>query len=158
MSPKRPGEGLSAAWNRCDLRRTGPCATSPSVQRLGPYDALEPLGRGGMAVVFRARHRDTGEIVAVKTLPAPRENLIRSLRREVHALSRIQHPGVVRNAIQLAEPRIGKSDALRQALCGLVGHPDPKVRLQLALTLGESQSAAAGLAQVGQASLPRRRS
>ena len=55
-----------------------------------------------------------------------------------------EHPGVVRNAILLAEPRIGESDALLQALAALADHPDPKVKLQLALTLGESKAPAAG--------------
>jgi putative membrane-bound dehydrogenase-like protein len=55
-----------------------------------------------------------------------------------------EHPGVVRNAILLAEPRIAESDALLQALAALTDHPDSKVKLQLALTLGESKAPLAG--------------
>ncbi|HEX2475179.1 MAG TPA: neutral/alkaline non-lysosomal ceramidase N-terminal domain-containing protein [Lacipirellulaceae bacterium] len=55
-----------------------------------------------------------------------------------------EHPGVVRNAILLAEPRIAVSDALLQALAALADHPDLKVKLQLALTLGESKAPVAG--------------
>jgi putative heme-binding domain-containing protein len=55
-----------------------------------------------------------------------------------------EHPGVLRNAILLAEPRIAESDALLQALAALTDHSDPKVKLQLALTLGESKSSVAG--------------
>jgi putative heme-binding domain-containing protein len=57
-----------------------------------------------------------------------------------------KHPAVVRNAILLAEPRIGESDALLQALCQLVDMPDAKAKLQLALSLGESNAPAAGAA------------
>jgi putative membrane-bound dehydrogenase-like protein len=55
-----------------------------------------------------------------------------------------EHPGVVRNAILLAEPRIAENDELLQALAALADHPDSKVKLQLALTLGESKATAAG--------------
>ncbi len=55
-----------------------------------------------------------------------------------------EHPGVVRNAILLTEPRIGESDALLQTLAALADHPDVKVKLQLALTLGESKAPATG--------------
>jgi putative membrane-bound dehydrogenase-like protein len=63
----------------------------------------------------------------------------------LHALGD-EHPGVVRNAILLAEPRVASSDALLPALIALVRHRDAKVRLQLALTLGESTAPAAGTA------------
>src|SRR5687768_16219903 len=63
---------------------------------LGPYEILAPLGRGGMGVVYRARHRDTGQLAAVKTVRVPDESLLSSIRREIHALARIHHPGIVR--------------------------------------------------------------
>jgi putative membrane-bound dehydrogenase-like protein len=56
------------------------------------------------------------------------------------------HSGVVRNAIVLAEPRVAKNRRLLAALVALVDHPDAKVRLQLALALGESLDPAAGAA------------
>jgi putative heme-binding domain-containing protein len=55
-----------------------------------------------------------------------------------------EHPGVVRNAILLAETRIAESDSVLRAVVALVDHPDAKVKLQLALTLGESTSPVAG--------------
>jgi serine/threonine protein kinase len=63
---------------------------------LGNYRLVEELGRGGMGVVYRAEHVETGEPCAIKTVRVPDEGMLQSLRREIHALSRVTHPGVVR--------------------------------------------------------------
>ena len=39
-------------------------------QRLGVYELIEPIGRGGMGIVFRAEHSKLGKEFAVKVLPA----------------------------------------------------------------------------------------
>ncbi len=65
-------------------------------ETIGPYRILEPLGQGGMGVVFRAEHGTTGERVALKTVQVPRESLLSSIRREIHTLARLRHPGIVR--------------------------------------------------------------
>jgi predicted ATPase len=62
---------------------------------IGPYRILEALGRGGMGVVYRGEHVQTGQPAAVKTVRLPREGLLQSIRREIHALARIRHPGIV---------------------------------------------------------------
>jgi putative membrane-bound dehydrogenase-like protein len=54
------------------------------------------------------------------------------------------HPGVRANALRLAETR--GTPAIIAAAVALTGDPDPKVRLQLACTLGEWEAAAAGTA------------
>jgi serine/threonine protein kinase/tetratricopeptide (TPR) repeat protein len=63
---------------------------------VGPYQLMGTLGRGGMGVVYRARDVRTGTAAAVKTVPSPDERLVHGLRREIAALSRLHHPGVVR--------------------------------------------------------------
>ncbi|HEX8705404.1 MAG TPA: AAA family ATPase, partial [Myxococcaceae bacterium] len=54
------------------------------------------LGRGGMGVVYLGEDAETGQAVALKTVLGVAEPLLASLRREIHALSRLRHPGVVR--------------------------------------------------------------
>ncbi len=63
---------------------------------IGPYQILARLGEGGVGVVYRARHRDTGQEVACKTVRATRMPHLSSVRREIRALQRLQHPGIVR--------------------------------------------------------------
>src|SRR5689334_16470371 len=71
-------------------------APATSSDRIGPYVLLDVLGEGGMGVVYRARHATSTEPVALKTIRLPREHLLANLRREIHALGRLRHPGVVR--------------------------------------------------------------
>jgi serine/threonine protein kinase/predicted ATPase len=63
---------------------------------LGPYRIHGVVGHGGMGVVYRARHETTGEAVAVKTVMAQTQALLQRIRREMHALGRLRHPGLVR--------------------------------------------------------------
>ncbi|MCL4205064.1 MAG: c-type cytochrome [Pirellulaceae bacterium] len=56
------------------------------------------------------------------------------------------HFAVRTHALQLAERWLGEPSSLDQPIFALVNDPDPRVRLQLALTLGEMRSAAATVA------------
>ncbi|MFC1853738.1 tetratricopeptide repeat protein, partial [candidate division CSSED10-310 bacterium] len=60
------------------------------------YQILEPLGQGGMGVVYRGQHQETGEIVALKTIRGVTETQVHSIRREIRALARIRHQGIIR--------------------------------------------------------------
>ena len=62
------------------------------------YLLEEPIGRGGMAHVFAARHQLTGKRVAVKWLRpefARDEKAARRFVREARAIGSIDHPNVV---------------------------------------------------------------
>jgi serine/threonine protein kinase len=68
-------------------------------QRVGPFVILSAIGRGGIGTVYRARHQETGALVAVKVLgPAPAVDAVaaRRLAREYEVLRGLDHPNVVR--------------------------------------------------------------
>ncbi|TWT95206.1 Serine/threonine-protein kinase PknB [Botrimarina colliarenosi] len=66
---------------------------------LGPYTLGTPLGKGGMGAVYRARHRETGDEVAVKIL-SPRLAVAEGFRDrfegEIESLKALRHAGIVR--------------------------------------------------------------
>src|SRR4029434_8878022 len=65
-------------------------------QDIGPYRISGVLGHGTAGAVYRAQHRRTGRRVALKTVRALWPGALPSLRREIHALAKIRHPGIVR--------------------------------------------------------------
>jgi serine/threonine protein kinase/tetratricopeptide (TPR) repeat protein len=64
--------------------------------RIGPFEIVGMLGEGGMGVVYGAIDPATSTRVALKTVSSVELPLLASLRREVHALRRLTHPGIVR--------------------------------------------------------------
>jgi len=65
---------------------------------LGSYKVLEQIGRGGMAVIYRARHPSEDRFVALKIV-APHlsddPNFEERFRREAEMLKRLKHPHIV---------------------------------------------------------------
>jgi eukaryotic-like serine/threonine-protein kinase len=80
--------------------RSGPAQRSQLLvrppQRLGPFEILDTIGSGGMAIVRVGRHAETGEIVAIKQVSDVSARRVAALRREIHTLGRLSHPGVIR--------------------------------------------------------------
>ena len=76
----------------------------PAANRLGDYELLHELGRGGFGVVYEARHLQRHDRVALKTLPTGLEDSASSLnnaerlhkfRQEFRKLSEVNHPHLV---------------------------------------------------------------
>jgi tetratricopeptide (TPR) repeat protein/tRNA A-37 threonylcarbamoyl transferase component Bud32 len=70
----------------------------PARHRLQPgFEILEEIGRGGMAVVYKARQAGLNRFVALKMIYAttPSETLAR-FRREAETVARLDHPNIVR--------------------------------------------------------------
>ncbi len=66
--------------------------------RLGHYEILEEIGRGGMGVIYRARQQHSRRIVAVKRILSHQVNLHETLvrfRREAEAVASLDHPNIL---------------------------------------------------------------
>jgi len=78
-----------------------PTANDPSADalRLGPFELVEKLARGGSGEVWHARHATQGVDVALKLLTAATgqdSRHARAFEREIEAVARLDHPGIVR--------------------------------------------------------------
>ncbi|MBL8735180.1 MAG: serine/threonine protein kinase [Planctomycetes bacterium] len=70
----------------------------PFPERLGDFRLLRRLGGGGMGVVFLAEQESLGRTVALKLVRSEHlffEGSRERFRREVDAIARLQHPGIV---------------------------------------------------------------
>src|SRR6266446_5072477 len=68
-------------------------------QTIGNYDLLEKIAEGGMGAIYKGRHRQTGQVVAIKVMPAHMASnpvLLKRFEQEFRAASRLDHPNVVR--------------------------------------------------------------
>jgi WD40 repeat protein len=80
-----------AAGERC----APPAAQLPSIPG---YQVLDVLGKGGMGMVYRARHLRLDRLVALKTIlakPQLGEESLNRFLREARAVARLRHPNIV---------------------------------------------------------------
>jgi len=62
------------------------------------YDILDELGRGGMAIVFKARERQLEREVAIKVLPfslAFDKEFVERFQREARTSAKLEHPSII---------------------------------------------------------------
>ena len=73
-------------------------------RKFGNYELLEPLGRGGMGIVFRARQQKVDRMVALKVIRSDqlplateesRQAMIDRFRHEAQAAARLDHENIV---------------------------------------------------------------
>lgn len=76
-----------------------PDAALPARANVNGYRVTRPLGRGGMAMVYLARHEETGEDRVLKLLPISEHDggdLVQRLINEAVLLSQVDHPNVAK--------------------------------------------------------------
>ncbi len=96
------GAARGAEQSAWDSQRTRPLPARPAAlenhSRLGDFEILEELGRGGMGVVYRARQVSLNRIVALKLLSAglvQSERSVARFMREAQAAARLHHTNIV---------------------------------------------------------------
>ncbi len=76
----------------------GPAAVAGQARDFAGYELLGELGRGGQGVVYRARHRGLGRVVALKTYPPLQlggERARERFRVEASTAASLDHPNIV---------------------------------------------------------------
>lgn len=100
--------------------------TLGSNTRLGPYEILSPLGKGGMGEVYRARDTRLDRDVAVKVLPeamARDETALARFSREAKAVAALSHPNI------LAIYDVGEADGISYVVTELLEGETLRARL-----------------------------
>jgi serine/threonine protein kinase len=72
--------------------------TQPPVRKIGKYENLAKIGRGGFAVVYKARDPTLDRVVALKVLKPSRTEdpvFVRRFLHEAKATANLYHPHIV---------------------------------------------------------------
>ncbi|XP_036885536.1 eukaryotic translation initiation factor 2-alpha kinase 3 isoform X1 [Sturnira hondurensis] len=84
------GDANDSSWN--DIKNSGYIS-----RYLTDFEPIQCMGRGGFGVVFEARNKVDDCNYAIKRIRLPNRELAREkVMREVKALAKLEHPGIVR--------------------------------------------------------------
>jgi WD40 repeat protein len=92
------GSGTAATPGALDVTpgKQAAAVADQAGQTFGPYVLLERIGRGGMGVVYRARHVGLNRLVALKVLPPVGPGMeANRFRNEAEMIAALDHPGIV---------------------------------------------------------------
>jgi WD40 repeat protein/tRNA A-37 threonylcarbamoyl transferase component Bud32 len=125
-------------------------STSPPLAMVPGYEVLEVLGKGGMGIVYKARHLRLNRIVALKMLLRAEHALEEERRRfqgEAEAVARLQHPNIVQiheigehNGCPFFSLELCSGGSLAKQLAANL--PDAKATAALVIKLAEAAHAA----------------
>ena len=120
--------------------------TRPGDILAGRFEIERLAGEGGMGVVYRARTRPEGEVVALKIVRTSKREEQERFDREVRLLSQLNHPAIVRH-IDHGELTSGESFLAMEWLEGEdLGQALARGPLSLAAALALAQRVAGALA------------
>ena len=74
-------------------------ASNSAQQSVGNYELVEKVAEGGMGTVYKARHRETGQTVAIKIVAqhmTGNEVLLKRFEQEYNAARQLDHPNLVK--------------------------------------------------------------
>ncbi len=79
------------------LRDSEPAADNPLSTLSQTYEFLGETGRGGMAVIYKAKNRKTGRLVAIKKMLASSltETAFLRFQQEAKAITSLRHPNII---------------------------------------------------------------
>ena len=113
------------------------------VRHIEGYELQEELGRGGMGIVFRARHQRLNRVVALKMILAgqfasPAE--VRRFRTETEAAAQLDHPHIVpiyevgeEDGMPFFSMKLVEGSSLTKHVGRLADDPQAAVRLLIAV-------------------------
>ena len=92
------GTAIDVFDRQTDCNRSVPVAYSTPDLQLAGYEVLQPIGRGGMGVVFLARQLSLDRKVAIKVVPrelTENPDFASRFDREAAVLAKLSHPNIV---------------------------------------------------------------
>lgn len=97
VGPSSVKSPVTARGSRKDESLTQAMAEAEANRRLGPYQLMEAIGRGGFGIVYRGLNIETGLTVAIKrvTISGTPKDELENIEGEIRLLQNLKHPNIV---------------------------------------------------------------